>query len=182
MERGNPKELYGCRCSICPFSKHGAPHQPVLGEGPVSARGVFLGESPGRDEAERGLPFVGPTGRELDDLLLQVKLKRADLFILNSMCCPPPMGKTLGDMKKAADCCRPSVIGQLRKLTRDFHVFAMGKWASYSITGSNKGLIKGRGFLDEWSLDITTAAEKLVRLKLKKAKRAKIKKDNEGTP
>lgn len=170
MERGNPKLLYGCRCTICPFSRHGLPHQPVLGEGPVSARGVMLGEGPGRDEAERGLPFVGPTGRELDDLLLQVKLKRADLFLLNSMCCPPTMGKTLADMKKATECCRPAVIGQLSKLRNEFHVFAMGKWASFSITGSAKGLKKGRGFLDKWSLEMTVAFEKVVRLKLKKAR------------
>ncbi len=149
---------------------------PVLGEGPLSARGVLVGESPGRDEAERGRPFVGPTGGALDDKLLEVKLRRSDLFILNAMCCQPPLGKTLMQMRQAADACRPSVIGQLAKLRTGFHVLSMGKYAKYSLTGKQKGLKNGRGFLREWSLDVTREEEAKVVAKLEKKKKSEERK------
>lgn len=114
--------------------------------------GILVGESPGRDEAELGRPFVGSTGRELDDALLSVKLQRSKLYLVNAICCRPPMKKSLTDMKKAADACRGAVLNQLRSLESTEHIFAMGKWAYYSLTGRTKGLKNGRGFVREWSL------------------------------
>ena len=56
---------------------------PVLGEGNPDAAILFIGESPGKYEAEVGRPFCGPSGEVLDDLLAGVGLKRDDVFLTN---------------------------------------------------------------------------------------------------
>lgn len=153
----DPKAL-GARCKRCPFAEHGMPDHPVLGEGPLDAVGVLVGEGPGRDEEARGRPFVGATGQKLDDALRDVGLPRSSLFIVNATCCRPPPSKTHAMLKKAVDRCRPALIAQLRKLgTSNF--IAMGKWACYALTGSVKGLKNKRGFVREFSLEVTEEVE-----------------------
>lgn len=58
-------------------------HKPVLGEGNPDANMIFIGESPGRVEAEEGRPFVGPSGEILEEMLQTIKLRRADVFVTN---------------------------------------------------------------------------------------------------
>src|SRR3990167_2679074 len=153
----DPKQL-GARCKRCPFAEHGMPDHPVLGEGPLDAVGVLVGEGPGRDEETRGRPFVGATGQRLDDALRNCGLPRSTVFIVNATCCRPPPSKTHAMLKTATDCCRPALIAQLRRLNTD-HFLAMGKWACYSLTGSVKGLKNKRGFVREFSLEVTEAVE-----------------------
>jgi len=56
---------------------------PVLGEGNADANILFIGESPGEREAEKGRPFVGPSGEVLEEMLNGIGLRRADVFITN---------------------------------------------------------------------------------------------------
>jgi DNA polymerase len=56
---------------------------PVLGEGNPDANILFVGEAPGKFEAEQGVPFVGPSGDILDEMLATVGLARADVFVTN---------------------------------------------------------------------------------------------------
>ncbi len=56
---------------------------PVLGEGSPDANLMFIGESPGRYEAEQGIPFCGPSGEVLDELLNGINLRREDVFLTN---------------------------------------------------------------------------------------------------
>src|SRR4051794_41425775 len=51
---------------------------------------MFVGEAPGRNEDEQGLPFVGQAGKLLDKLLEEIGLQRADVFIANTLKCRPP--------------------------------------------------------------------------------------------
>src|SRR3990167_2398464 len=51
---------------------------------------MLVGEAPGADEDDQGVPFVGPAGRKLDSLLAQVGIARADLFVSNLVHCRPP--------------------------------------------------------------------------------------------
>jgi DNA polymerase len=50
----------------------------------------FVGEAPGANEDKQGLPFVGQAGRLLDQLLEEIGLSRADVFIQNTLMCRPP--------------------------------------------------------------------------------------------
>ena len=56
---------------------------PVIGEGSHSAMIMFVGEAPGRNEAQTGRPFCGTAGKVLDELLEHVGIKRADVYITN---------------------------------------------------------------------------------------------------
>jgi DNA polymerase len=56
---------------------------PVLGEGSADAALLFIGESPGKTEAQAGRPFIGQSGQVLDEMLATIGLKREDIFITN---------------------------------------------------------------------------------------------------
>jgi DNA polymerase len=62
----------------------------VNGTGPADADLVFVGEAPGREEDERGEPFVGRSGDVLDAALRDAGLSRADVRIANCVRCRPP--------------------------------------------------------------------------------------------
>jgi len=63
---------------------------PVLGSGNPDANLVFIGESPGKTEAETGVPFCGPSGAVLDEMLATIQLRRDDVFITNLLLDKPP--------------------------------------------------------------------------------------------
>ena len=63
---------------------------PVIGEGDLDAVLMFVGEAPGRREAETGRPFVGRAGRRLDALLASIGLEREDVYITNVVKDRPP--------------------------------------------------------------------------------------------
>ncbi|MEK7135457.1 MAG: uracil-DNA glycosylase [Patescibacteria group bacterium] len=54
---------------------------PVIGEGSIDAQIMFVGEAPGRNEAETGRPFCGRSGKVLDSLLASINLKREEVYI-----------------------------------------------------------------------------------------------------
>jgi DNA polymerase len=59
--------------------------QTVFGEGPETARIVFVGEQPGDQEDRTGEPFVGPAGRLLDKALADAGIERRDAYITNAV-------------------------------------------------------------------------------------------------
>lgn len=56
---------------------------PVIGEGSHDAKIIFIGEAPGKNEAQTGRPFCGASGKILDQLLDHVQMKREDVYITN---------------------------------------------------------------------------------------------------
>lgn len=119
---------------------------PVWGTGPASPVGVLVGEGPGPDEKEAGVPFIGPTGKQLDRELLSVGLDRSTLFVVNACLCAPEEGKTLRKMKTAVQCCKPAFEAQIRHM-RQLPAFTMGSWAALAWLGVPVSLTKGRGFI-----------------------------------
>ena len=63
---------------------------PVLGAGSLNTPIVFVGEAPGRKEAETGQPFVGAAGKMLDTLLASISLSRDKIYITNIVNDRPP--------------------------------------------------------------------------------------------
>jgi uracil-DNA glycosylase family protein len=59
--------------------------QAVRGEGSGKAHILLVGEQPGDAEDREGRPFVGPAGQLLDELLAEVKIPRAQVFITNAV-------------------------------------------------------------------------------------------------
>ncbi len=62
----------------------------VVGKGNLNADILFVGEAPGKNEDEQGVPFVGKAGKNLDLLLSKVGLSMEDIYIANILKCRPP--------------------------------------------------------------------------------------------
>jgi uracil-DNA glycosylase family 4 len=62
----------------------------VVGKGNEQADILFVGEAPGRNEDEQGIPFCGAAGKNLDKLLEQVGLSLEDIYVANILKCRPP--------------------------------------------------------------------------------------------
>src|SRR6476660_9192037 len=68
--------------------------QLVFADGNPSARLMFVGEAPGRDEDIEGLPFVGRSGKLLDRMLAAIGLNRTSVYIANIVPWRPPGNRT----------------------------------------------------------------------------------------
>jgi uracil-DNA glycosylase family 4 len=75
-------------CTKCEL--HRSRKKAVPGEGPTHAEIMLIGEGPGFHENEQGRPFVGASGKFLDQLLEQAGVTRADVWITNVVKCRPP--------------------------------------------------------------------------------------------
>jgi uracil-DNA glycosylase family 4 len=79
-------------CTKCPL--HQSRTLAVPGDGKASAKVMVIGEAPGREEDQSGHPFVGASGRFLDQVLEGTGIDRSDLFITNTVKCRPPQNRT----------------------------------------------------------------------------------------
>jgi uracil-DNA glycosylase len=70
-------------CTRCPLYRGAT--QVVPGEGPATAKIMFVGEQPGNDEDLAGRPFVGPAGRVLDRAIIEAGLDRTGIFVTNAV-------------------------------------------------------------------------------------------------
>ena len=87
------RELYEeiALCEDCELSRHRS--RVVPGDGSEEASILFIGEAPGWYEDQQGLPFVGPAGHFLDELLGSIGLSRRDVYIANVVKCRPPANR-----------------------------------------------------------------------------------------
>jgi len=65
-------------------------YNPVIGQGAHNADIMFVGEAPGKNEAEQGRPFCGAAGKILDELLSSISLPREKVYITNILKDRPP--------------------------------------------------------------------------------------------
>jgi DNA polymerase len=87
--------------NICPNLAREATNL-VMGDGNVDADIVFIGEAPGKNEDEQGLPFVGAAGKFLNEMLANTGMNRSDVYITNIVKYRPPNNRDpLPDEKKA---------------------------------------------------------------------------------
>lgn len=86
---------------ICPELAEQAT-QLVMGDGNLNAEIVFIGEAPGKREDELGLPFVGASGKFLNEMLAQAGLERSDVYITNVVKYRPPNNRDPKPAEKKA--------------------------------------------------------------------------------
>jgi len=123
--------------------------QSVFGEGPTSARLVFIGEQPGNEEDKQGHPFVGPAGRILDRALEEAGIDRSDVYVTNAVkhFRFEERGKRRIHKKPSAaevDACEPWLEAEVRLLKPEI-VVCLGATAAQSLLGSKFRLTKERG-------------------------------------
>lgn len=102
---------------------------PVIGQGNHDAAIMFIGEAPGRNEAEQGRPFCGKAGRVLDELLASVGLAREEVYVTNVVKDRPPGNRDPLPEEIAAyapfldrqiDIIRPRVIATLGRFSMKY--------------------------------------------------------------
>jgi len=92
-------DLKDCKlCKLSPTRKN-----IVFGSGNPNADLMFVGEAPGADEDEQGLPFVGRAGQLLTKIIEAIDMRREEVFICNILKCRPP-GNRNPDTDEIAAC------------------------------------------------------------------------------
>jgi DNA polymerase len=86
----------------------------VVGKGNLNAEIMFIGEAPGKNEDEQGLPFVGAAGKNLDNLLAKVGLTLNDVYIVNILKCRPPENR--GPLPEEIKAHTPWLIEQIKQI------------------------------------------------------------------
>jgi uracil-DNA glycosylase family 4 len=115
----------------------------VFGAGNPSARLMFIGEGPGRDEDVQGEPFVGRAGQLLTDIITKgMGLKREDVYIANVVKCRPPENRNPEPDEVAS--CEPFLRKQI-DLVRPEIIVALGKFAVQTLLQSKVPISRLRG-------------------------------------
>jgi uracil-DNA glycosylase family protein len=129
--------------------------QTVFGEGPETARVVFVGEQPGDQEDRKGEPFVGPAGRLLDRALGDAGIERRDAYITNAVkhfrFTPTPkrrIHQTPGPEHLRA--CRPWLEAEFAVLQPEV-VVCLGATAAKALISPSFRITKERGQLLPWT-------------------------------
>ena len=135
------------KCTRCTELAH-TRTQTVFGAGNPNARLVFMGEAPGADEDRQGEPFVGRAGQLLNDIIAKgMKLRREDVYILNTIKCRPPGNRTPGPTEITN--CRPFLDQQLAILQPEF-ICCLGAVAAQALLGTSAPLGRLRGRFHEF--------------------------------
>ena len=128
-------------CVQCPL--HATRTKAVPGEGTPSARVMLIGEAPGRDEDQRGQPFVGAAGRFLDQMLAGSGVNRGDLFITNTVKCRPENNRP--PRKREVDTCTSLYLFEQIELINPALIMLLGSVATKKLLGVNSvNAVRGR--------------------------------------
>jgi len=128
------------RCKLAPSRTN-----IVFGSGNINAELVFVGEAPGADEDEQGLPFVGRAGQLLTKIIDTVepgKMTRDDVYICNILKCRPPNNRNPEPDEVLA--CNPFLKRQLAVI-RPKVVCCLGTFAAQNVLQSDVTISKLRG-------------------------------------
>lgn len=138
-------------CTRCRL--HKGRNKLVFGSGSPEAKLVFVGEGPGADEDEQGLPFVGRAGQLLTQMIEGtaakegIPLKRPDVYICNVVKCRPPDNRT--PEPDEMEICGQFLFRQLSAI-RPKAICALGSTAAKALLGGKDGVTRLRGRWHKW--------------------------------
>ncbi|MBS1839511.1 MAG: uracil-DNA glycosylase [Acidobacteria bacterium] len=134
------EDLGDCkRCKLCKTR-----HSIVFGDGNPKAELVFVGEGPGADEDEQGLPFVGRAGKLLTQMIEAMGLQRKDVYICNVVKCRPPQNRQ--PERDEVEECSPFLFRQIDTIAPKA-IVCLGATAAKTILQTERGISQFRG---EW--------------------------------
>lgn len=119
----------------------------VFGAGSASADVMIVGEGPGQQEDEEGLPFVGRSGQLLDRLLNEIELEREDVYIANVVKCRPPRNRD--PRTDEIDACKGYLRRQI-ELIDPTVVITLGNFSTKLLLKTTTGITRMRGRAYEW--------------------------------
>jgi DNA polymerase len=136
--------------------------QAVFGEGPRSARTIFIGEQPGDEEDRAGQPFVGPAGRLLDRALEEAGIDRSSVYVTNAVkhFKFEERGKRRIHKKPSTSqitACRPWLEAEIAVIRPDV-ILCLGATAAQAVFGATYRLTNERGrFIEHpWARQATS--------------------------
>lgn len=121
----------------------------VFADGNPAARLMFIGEAPGREEDEAGVPFVGRSGQLLDRMLAAIGLDRSAAYIANVVPWRPPGNRT--PTPQETEICKPFIERQIALASPDI-VVLLGAAPAAALLGTSDGILKMRGRWFEYQL------------------------------
>jgi DNA polymerase len=132
------KELGDCqRCKLCKGRT-----QIVFGSGNPKAELVFVGEAPGADEDQQGVPFVGAAGQLLTKMIEAMQFSRDTVYICNVAKCRPPNNRN--PEPDEIEACEPFLKAQLASLQPKV-IVALGKFAAQTLLRDPTPITRLRG-------------------------------------
>ena len=131
------RNVISCKkCNLCKTRTNAVP-----GKGSFKAEVVFVGEAPGRNEDQKGEPFVGSAGKKLDAALERVGISRESIYITNVVKCRPPKNRL--PTKFEREMCRDYLSKELEIINPKI-ICVLGNTAFASLLGG-KDITKNRG-------------------------------------
>jgi DNA polymerase len=128
------------RCILCDL--HRNRKRAVPGEGPGYSRILLVGEAPGREEDIQGKPFVGRSGRILNEILREAGIRRDGIFITSVVKCRPPKNRVL--RKREAEICIEAHLRRQIEVIDPAIICLLGGVATKALLGIDR-LSEGRG-------------------------------------
>ncbi|MGZ6163887.1 MAG: uracil-DNA glycosylase, partial [Myxococcaceae bacterium] len=125
------------RCKLCSGRKN-----LVFGIGNPKARLVFVGEGPGAEEDNQGIPFVGAAGQLLTKMILAMGYSRDEVYICNVVKCRPPGNRNPEPDEIQA--CQPFLEAQLHAIRPEV-IIALGKFAAQTLLRTDTPITRLRG-------------------------------------
>lgn len=134
-------------CIACPLCRSRS--RTVFGVGDGGADWLCVGEGPGVEEDAKGEPFVGPSGKLLDNMLAAINLKRGrNVYIVNIVKCRPPGNRNPAPHE--AQQCAPYLARQI-ELIKPRLIIALGKVAAQNLLHTDAAIASLRGKLHDHS-------------------------------
>lgn len=167
-------------CTACPLCE--TRHHVVFGTGRRDADMMFIGEGPGEQEDLQGIPFVGPAGHLLDDMMSIIDLDRTNSYIANIVKCRPPRNRDpleteqdacIGFLRNQVSLVRPKVIvclGRIAatrlirpdfRITREHGQWVQNKGVWMTAIYHPSALLRDPGKRPETFRDLLSIREKL---------------------
>ncbi len=116
----------------------------VFGDGPSTANVMIVSEAPGFWEDQKGVPFVGAAGKNLNALLFEAGLRREEVYIANILKCRPPQNRD--PLPDEIEACRQFLEGQISAIKPKL-VVALGRIAGRTLLGRYMVMGKEHGRL-----------------------------------
>ncbi len=132
------EDLGDCRrCKLAPMRKH-----IVFGTGNPKAELMFVGEAPGSDEDEQGLPFVGRAGQLLTKIIEAMGMGRDQVYICNILKCRPPENRNPEPDEIAS--CEPFLFRQVASVKPKV-ICALGTFGAHTLLKTKEPISRLRG-------------------------------------
>ena len=127
-------------CTRCPL--YATARNAVPGTGNPDADFMIVGEAPGANEDEQGVPFVGQAGQLLTKIIEAIQLSRDDVFIVNVLKHRPPGNRN--PLPEEVTACSPYLVRQI-ELVKPKVILALGTFAAQTLLETKTTIGKLRG-------------------------------------